>query len=183
MEALHAVLILETTGPAETGKTQGPGSLMAKAKQALKNGTGFGGGLGEETFLVQYNPTSLKFSGNAGIYQEEEEKKENQIKGAGYLSMSVDLVFHAVNEGDASVFHTMEKMMQTIKTSATKGVKFAWGNILVEGEITGFNGSYKMFNLLGMPLSATAGLTIRIKAKTSSADKRMEDMAKGQGND
>ena len=60
------------------------------------------------------------------------------------------------------------------------GVKFVWGNMLVEGEITGFNVSYKMFNLLGMPLSATVSLNIRIRTKASTVEKRIENMTKGQ---
>lgn len=182
MEALNAVLILEATDLTGTGEKQVMDSIVVKAEQALKRGVGFEGGVRQRPFLVQYNPTSLKFSGNAGNYLEEEEEKEPQIPGTASLSMSVDLVFYAAGEGDMSVFYTMETMMHTIKTSATKGVKFAWGSTLVEGEITGFNASYKMFNVMGMPISATVSLSIRIKTKTSSVDKRMEDMAKGQNN-
>jgi hypothetical protein len=180
VEALNAVLILEAadlTVPEAKGRAD---SLMVKAEQALKRGAGFEGGVRERPFLVQYNPTSLKFSGSTGNREIERENKEMQIPGKSSLSMSVDLVFYGENDQDASVFYTMETLMYTIKTSATKGVKFVWGNMLVEGEITGFNVSYKMFNLLGMPLSATVSLNIRIRTKASTVEKRIENMTKGQ---
>lgn len=169
-----AVLILE-----KTGQPQG-NSLMAAAARTLHGDANFSAGSMEETFLVQYNPTTLKFQGNAANTEESQGNRGNQIPSTGALSLSVDLLYHALAPGDASVFSTMENMMHTIRASATKAVKFAWGSMQVEGELTGFSSHYDMFDPFGTPLSASISLSIRVKTKTATVEKRMEEMAKNQ---
>lgn len=171
MESQRAILIVETTE--NTGQNV---SLMTAVGQALKEGIGGGGGTGEKTFVVQYNPTSLKFQGNAPQTDEIQGDQGTQIPGTGAVSMSVDLVFHAIAPGDSSAFHTVETMMHTIQTSTTKRVKFCWGKMIVEGELTGFTGNYDMFDSTGTPISGFVSLNIRVKAKTSTVEKRMEEM-------
>ncbi|MCM1257764.1 MAG: hypothetical protein NC307_07905 [Roseburia sp.] len=173
MESQRAILIVDATE--NIGKEN---SLMAAVGQALKEGASGGGGTGEKTFVVQYNPTSLKFQGNAPQTDETQGAQGTQIPGTGSVSMSVDLVFHAIAPGDSSAFHKVETMLHTIQASAAKRVKFCWGKMIVEGELTGFSGNYDMFDSTGMPISGSVSLSIRVKAKTATVEKRMEEMAK-----
>lgn len=176
------------------GRFQAGSSVTAAAADRLRQGmsaspqrTGMaqsGTGVRDGTVIVQYNPASIKYRASTPGRKTEEREEGTQTKMVtsiprqSTLEMSFDLVFHSTGEGDESVREQMELVMNMIYDSPTRGVRFAWGELVAEGKLIGFSGEYDMFDASGRPVSGRMSLTVRIVPPYKQVDKSIDEIGR-----
>lgn len=159
---------------------QGGASAPLKQSDAAQNRALIKDGM----ITVQYNPASIKY--RAATSSRETAKPDvgtntkmvTSIPGKYTVDMSFDLVFHSTGDGDESVREQMELVMNMIYDSPTRNVKFAWGNLLIEGKLTSFSGEYDMFDATGRPISGRMSLTVRTETPEKQVEKSINEIGK-----
>jgi hypothetical protein len=168
------------------------GSVIAEAKNQL---SGFYGlkntdtadriepqGIKDGVIKVQYNPTSLKFSGSTRKNTdtklvEAQRQKITTISAWGVLTMSVDLVFASTSIADTSVSDQMTAFLKMMQKSPEKEVIFSWADMVIEGKVTYFSGEYQMFYPSGLPKAGKISLKIEAESEPKKIETRIEKMA------
>jgi hypothetical protein len=140
-------------------------------------------GIDEGVIQVQYNPSSIKYSGNAS-YDSAPPKTEttgdsshvvSTVTSANAINMSFTLVFHSKYTTDQSVKKQMELIMNMIYDSPTKEITFSWGNMQANGKLVSFSGKYDMFDMTGNPTSGRMDMTMRLNIDDKETEKMIED--------
>lgn len=121
---------------------------------------------------VQYNPSSIKYSGNATDKDFLKQHSRESIISAppdGTIRTSFTLMLEAVSKEDTSVQKRMELIMRFLQKSSKREVMFKWGEqLLVKGELISFSGSFDRFNQRGLPLSGKMNITIQTTLSDSN---------------
>ncbi|MDR1260465.1 MAG: hypothetical protein LBJ83_01965 [Oscillospiraceae bacterium] len=134
--------------------------------------------LGTDVFLVQINPISYAINYPKTV----EEIYTNVIKGKSVTVnaahdnpqiLSFELVFfstvndnaigNALGRGSNTVQENIDKFVKMAKDSQVakyNGLTFAWGTLLFHGLLTSFNVNNTMFLENGMPIRASASVTM-----------------------
>jgi hypothetical protein len=145
-------------------------------------------GIDEGVIQVQYNPSSIKYSGSAP-YDAVPPKSENRdgdtnvvttVTSSSAINMSFTLVFHSQYTTDQSVKKQMELIMNMIYDSPTKEISFSWSNMQATGTLVSFSGKYDMFDLNGNPTSGRMDMTMRLQIEDKAVDKIMDNAEKGR---
>lgn len=159
---------------------QGGASAALKKSDAAQNRALIKDGM----IIVQYNPASIKYRAVTSTRETAkpdvgtDTKMVTSIPGNNTVDMSFDLVFHSTGDGDESVREQMELVMNMIYDSPTRNVKFAWGNLLIEGKLTSFSGEYDMFDATGRPVSGRMSLTVRTETPEKQVEKSINEIGK-----
>ncbi len=138
---------------------------MSKEMQAEK-------GSGEKAEIeVQYNPSSIKYSGSTAdqdFLKQHSGENISSESSDGTIRTSFTLMLDAVSPEDTSVQKKMELIMRFLQKSAKREVMFKWGEKLsVKGELISFSGSFDSFNKSGLPISGKMNITIQTAASGS----------------
>ena len=149
---------------------------------AVKNSVGIDQrGIKDGLIKVQYNPTSMTFTGSTRADSGKRDEKQRQnietVPVRGNLSMSVELLFDSDNILDTSVQDEMNLLLVTVKKSKTKEVRFSWGKMEIQGKLTAFSGEYTMFYPNGLPQAGKIRITITAQSEPSMVKRRIEKMA------
>jgi hypothetical protein len=161
-------------------------TVLANAKAKLSGAAQSAGaqtGSSSRVIQVQYNPTSLKFSGRT---QKKEDSKQVEaqrqniptIPAWGVLSMAVDLVFTAASVTDTSVADRMNDLLRMMQKSKKKEIVFSWADLVVEGKVTYLSGEYQSFYPSGLPKAGKVSLRIEAEAEPKKIEKKIEKMVK-----
>jgi len=131
----------------------------SKGKQSEKNSER------KADIEVQYNPSSIQYSGTAAeksFLKQQNKESIISVIPDGTIRTSFTLMLEAVSEEDTSVQRKMELIMRFLQKSSKRKVRFKWGELLsVEGELISFRGSFDRFNSKGLPLSGKMSITIQ----------------------
>lgn len=176
------------------GRFQTRSSVTAAAADRLRQGTSASSrptgtaqskaDIKDGTVIVQYNPASIKYRASTSPQKTEEREEGTKTKMVtsiprqSMVEMSFDLVFHSTGDGDESVREQMELVMNMIYDSPTRSVRFAWGELVIEGKLIGFSGEYDMFDALGRPISGRMSLTIRTVPSNRQVDKAIDEIGR-----
>lgn len=144
------------------------------------------------TMQVQYNPASITINSTAGSIPETNmgdagTNDDTQIVNPPETTMTVSLIFDAVNDKDAfqwekyrlsvgdlaagvtaavqNASYRVDKQVNALLAltvhGAVRHVVFHWSNFTFAGELTGVTANYTMFNPDGRPVRADVKLTIK----------------------
>jgi len=143
---------------------------------------------GSDSFAVQFNPTTLRLSlANRTEGGNTRGKVVRQNLGASSTTLAVDLIFDTADEGSTASpvsvrtkTKKLEKFLKPVGTGANQKapsrIKFAWGDLIVEGVTDSLTIDFDHFAANGAPLRAKVSLSIRgqdrDKELTSIADAR-----------
>jgi hypothetical protein len=163
-------------------------TIIDNAKDALGIETR---GLDQGVIQVQYNPASIKYSGN--VPQEKTNNLPVNVNGkkmilttvssTSTINMSFSLVFHSKYTTDPSVKEQMEYIMNMLSQTRLKVVRFSWANMVATGKLVSFSGKYDMFDLTGNPTSGHMDLTIRMETTEAEVRKWLEAAQEDRDNE
>lgn len=188
---------LEERGNINVGKTGD--SLLSGVSDALsgiKNAKKMAGktmdavtgknvnGVESGVLKMQFNPSSLKFSGSAsnsmGQY---DDPQINQIPSKGKIDFSCDFVIYEDSLSSESVAERMEFLLKHVMFTPYKKVKFTWGKLVVTGKISSLNSSYEMFDKTGAPVMGKISMTMKTDLDTKEVDKMIQEIGKEKADD
>lgn len=117
---------------------------------------------------VQYNPSTLKFTGTGGDMEldDSRESEGDTVKqkiNPGMVSLSMELTV----DGDQTRERTME-LLGRVERESDRKVIFCWGNMVFPGEMTQADARYTMFSSSGEPRMAKISVTIYQKSPEDS---------------
>lgn len=127
----------------------------------------------QDSFAVQFNPTTLKLTiSNRVEGGETQGKQVRQHLGASSTTLNLDLVFDTADEGTTENPRSVrEKTKQIEKFLIAKGkgkqenapprIRFTWGDLIVEGVVESLTIDFEHFAPNGVPLRAKVPLAIR----------------------
>lgn len=156
--------------------------MAGKAMDAVtgKNVNGVEAGV----LKMQFNPSSLKFSGSAsnsmGQY---DDPQINQIPSKGKIDFSCDFVIYEDSLSSESVAERMEFLLKHVMFTPYKKVKFTWGKLAVTGKISSLNSSYEMFDKTGAPVMGKISMTMKTDLDTKEVDKMIQEIGKEKADD
>ena len=156
--------------------------MAGKAKDAVtgKNINGVEAGV----LKMQFNPSSLKFSGSAsnsmGQY---DDPQINQIPSKGKIDFSCDFVIYEDSLSSESVAERMEFLLKHVMFTPYKKVKFTWGKLVVTGKISSLNSSYEMFDKTGAPVMGKISMSMKTDLDTKEVDKMIQEIGKEKADD
>lgn len=136
-------------------------------------------GVEEGVLKMQFNPSSLKFSGSASNSMSQyDDPQINQIPSKGKIDFSCDFVIYEDTLSSETVAERMEFLLKYVMFTPYKKVKFTWGKLVVTGKISSLNSSYEMFDKTGAPVMGKISMTMKTDLDTKEFDKMIQEIGK-----
>lgn len=203
--AESAILEVIDFNPAEIeergnlNNSEGGNSLLSQASDALSGikdaqksiGSVKDSVLGKDTrgvangvLRMQFNPSSLKFSGSTNYSMGKyEDPSINQIPSKGKIEFSCEFVICEDTLSSETVPERMEFLLKYLMFTPYKKVKFSWGKLAVTGKISALNSSYSMFDKTGKPVLGKISMTMNTDLETKEIDKMIQEIGKEKAGD
>lgn len=142
---------------------------------------------------VQYNPSSITFSGLKGVQGPSHDGTFMDFDRPAETVMGMELYFDTMEAGNAfmmdktakdvvtglvkkkkSVRYIVELLIGATVFPSTRWIGFAWNKMIFWGELVNVSASYIMFDTKGEPVRAKVSLQIRQDQVTQAAEKGKE---------
>ena len=139
---------------------------------------------------VQYNPSSITFSGLKGVQGPSHDGTFMDFDRPAETVMGMELYFDTMETNNAfktakdvvtglakkkkSVRYIVELLVGATVFPSTRWIGFAWNKMIFWGELVNVSASYIMFDTKGEPVRARVSLQIRQDQVTQAAEKGKE---------
>lgn len=168
-----------------TNRLKSAASQMAgQALGGILSGLEGGDSTEKKQYVVQFNPTELQISASGKETRPKtgvDAKRKNIAYGplGVCVEVTIPLIFDK-SETDvqtikkavknksitsASVAPEVENFLKSIKNPDCRNIRFSWGNMMYEGQLSQVNAQYTMFSGQGNPIRASVMLTLLCKDK------------------
>lgn len=128
---------------------------------------------------VQYNPASVSFSAYARDTElkdkengEDSAESTRQNTNTACTCMNIDLIFD-----DANNLENIFAFINLLNCSNNRQVTFYWSEFCFQGELTGVNTEFTMFNIMGNPVRGKVSLSIQQDYSDEGVSKNENDRA------
>ena len=173
----------------QTDSNKNKTSISQLASSALKGGntsakTGITGS-NKESMTVQYNPSSLHFSASTKEKTASEQEGDymvTTVSAACTITMNVELIFYGNESRDMPLLPQMDLFLTVMKKNWGRAIRFSWADISFEGEVSGIEVIYDMFDRKGNPISSKVKLSIQGKSNDNVLKKAYQKMEKERQN-